>query len=167
MKIHNHLNTISPIPLWQNILSYLIIFVGQLFVYLPVLTNKYLLPDDYEYLYEGLIHSDKFTVQAIAQARLFNALVAPALAWIGNIDDMWIIRLIGLLGIFALAICLFHTFKKYGENIFLSAIFALPRPLGCSYRLLRIPVHGEITHSDKVKEVAVECVSSCSFGLCL
>jgi len=125
MKIHNHLNTISPIPLWQNILSYLIIFVGQLFVYLPVLTNKYLLPDDYEYLYEGLIHSDKFTVQAIAQARLFNALVAPALAWIGNIDDMWIIRLIGLLGIFALAICLFHTFKKYGENIFLSAIFAL------------------------------------------
>src|SRR3990170_3000142 len=43
----------------------------------------------------------------------------------------------------------------------------IPRPLGCSYRLLRIPVHGELTHSDKVKEVAVECVSSCSFGLCL
>ncbi len=112
-------------PLWQSIVSYLIISCGQLFVYLSVVTNKFLLPDDYDYFYAGVTHSTKFTVQAIAQNRLFNVLVAPSFAWIGKIDDMWIIRLIGLLGIFVLAICIFHTFKRYGENILLSASFAL------------------------------------------
>jgi len=113
------------LPLWHYIASYLIIFCGQLFVYLPVLTHRYLVPDDYDYFMAGVTNSDKFTIQAIGQGRLFNILVAPSFAWIGRIDDMWIIRLIGLLGIFALAICIFHTFRKYGEKIFLSAIFAL------------------------------------------
>ena len=109
----------------KTIISYLLILSGQLFVYLPILTNKYLVPDDYYYLYASVTHSDKLIKLAVAQGRLFNIVTYYFFLFIKNIDEMWLARAVSLLGIFLAALCIFHTFRKYHENRFLAALFSL------------------------------------------
>lgn len=107
------------------IFCYLLICLGQIVAQIPALTHKYLRPDDFHHLYASIAHSGKYITMAIAQGRLFNILHHYLFQWLGSTDLMTLVRAISLVGTILLAFCIFNTFKRYGENIFLSVLFTL------------------------------------------